>query len=103
MLASGGQGGADQARMVEAFDGEVVAHYAVSGRYDVVLIADFPDEDTCMAFALAASAAGQYAEPLPARRPEEFRAREIIVKAAQKLAESDGNETEPSAPDAEGA
>ena len=70
MLAGGSSGAEDQVRKIEAFGGAVVRQYAVTGRYDAVLVAELPDEAAALAVTLEATAAGQYVELLSALAPE---------------------------------
>jgi uncharacterized protein with GYD domain len=72
MLATGAAGASDQKHVVAAFNGNVERLFAVTGRFDAALIVDFPDELSCEAFCLAASAHGQYAEALRALEEQEM-------------------------------
>jgi uncharacterized protein with GYD domain len=47
------------------YGGELVDLYALAGRYDAAVIADFADPAGVLAFALAATSQGQYVEALP--------------------------------------
>lgn len=72
MLASGNSGATEQARAVEALDGEVVSQWAVTGRFDAVLVARLPDDAAAVALTLGATSIGQYMELLSALDPEEL-------------------------------
>lgn len=47
---------------VERFGGVLEAAYPLGGRFDLAAVVGFPDEGSCLAYSLAASAGGQYAE-----------------------------------------
>ncbi len=64
---------------VEQFGGRVIGSWLTQGRYDVVWVADFPDESAAAVFALATGMAGTLTtETLRAYTPEETDA--IIAK-----------------------
>lgn len=67
---------------VERFGGELLALYAVSGRYDAVSVVRFPDAGSCMAFVLASEAQGQYAEQLTALDAPDLERAEAVHAAA---------------------
>jgi uncharacterized protein with GYD domain len=85
MLATGAEGAADQATAVEAFGGRTIVHLATAGRYDVVLVAEFPNVESCLAFGLAATANGQAVETLSAVGVDSMRlVREIGDRASNE-------------------
>ena len=45
-------------KAAEAAGGKIHSWYLTMGRYDAVLVAEFPDDETCARFALATGAAG---------------------------------------------
>lgn len=58
---------------IERLGGRVIGNWATQGRYDVVWIADFPDEASASAFALGTGAAGRLStETMRAFTPEEM-------------------------------
>ncbi len=70
MLAAGRSGADEQKRRLTSLEGAEVKQYAVTGRFDAVLIAELPDDAAALAATLEATAAGQYVELLSAHDPE---------------------------------
>jgi uncharacterized protein with GYD domain len=66
MLYSGSAGARAQREAIGELGGTVEAQYAVTGNYDVVVIAELPSDSTALAISLAANAGGMYAEALRA-------------------------------------
>lgn len=92
ILRSGATGAALQRKSVEALGGSIRVQFAVTGHYDVVAIADLPDEATCLALSLASSSGGLYTEALRAYSPEEVdEAGELIRAAVAILSPPQGN------------
>lgn len=90
MLVAGAAGAEDQKAEIEAFEGRLRERFDVAGRFDSVLIAEFPDDDACLAFSLAATSHGQYAEVLKAFEEGTLdQARQRYIRAAQTLAGPD--------------
>jgi uncharacterized protein with GYD domain len=69
VLASGTDGANQQSDAIETLGGKLERQWAVAGRYDVVLVASFPDVEAMLAFSLLQSGAGLYCEPLRAMEP----------------------------------
>jgi uncharacterized protein with GYD domain len=68
---------------LEPYGGTVEQVYALTGRYDAAVLADFESPEGVLAFSLAATADGEYVEALPAfGRGELARAEEIARAAA---------------------
>ena len=89
MLRSGSDGAKEQEQAVHAFGGKVIAQYAVIGRYDVVLVAEFAAHADCLAFSLGAARGGQSVEAMEALHPAEVdAARERALAVATTLEES---------------
>ena len=58
----------------EAAGGKINSWYLTMGRYDAVIIAEFPDDETCAKFALSVGAAGNVTtETLKAFTEPEYR------------------------------
>jgi len=66
MLAAGSSGAVEQKSRLTSLQGAEVKQYAVTGRFDAVLIAELPDDTAALAVTLEATAAGQYVELLRA-------------------------------------
>jgi len=45
-------------KAAEAAGGKIHSWYLTMGRYDAVIVAEFPDDETCARFALSTGAAG---------------------------------------------
>jgi uncharacterized protein with GYD domain len=89
MIGTGAAGAKEQGVAVEAYGGSVRCQYALSGRYDTLLVIDFPDEVSCFAFGQAATYGGQYAETMRAFTPEEVQAaHEKVGEARKQMAET---------------
>ena len=87
MLASGAIGAAEQADAIAALGGRMIGQWAVSGRFDEVLVVDLPGEAEAMTLVLGATAAGQYAELLHAHEPDVIQAAStLFTDTAAKLA-----------------
>jgi uncharacterized protein with GYD domain len=87
MLDSGHSGATDQARAVEELHGKVVGQWAVTGRFDAVLVAELPDDAVAVALTLGATSAGQYVELLLTLDPEVIdTARDLRNRAVEALA-----------------
>jgi uncharacterized protein with GYD domain len=71
ILRSHGLGAARQRKAIRALGGRVLAQYAVSGRYDALLILELPDEETSLAVALQLEGEGFYTEVLQAFSPKQ--------------------------------
>ncbi|MDQ3705350.1 MAG: GYD domain-containing protein [Chloroflexota bacterium] len=71
MLYSHVLGAEQQKDAIKILGGEVIGQYAVLGQYDEVLIVDFPDSETALAFNLLSNSEGLYAESMRAFRPED--------------------------------
>jgi uncharacterized protein with GYD domain len=69
-LAAGRSGADEQIRRLTSLKGAEVKQYAVTGRFDAVLIAELPNDAAALAVTLEATAAGQYVELLSALDPE---------------------------------
>jgi uncharacterized protein with GYD domain len=69
-LAAGRSGADEQIRRLTSLKGAEVKQYAVTGRFDAVLIAELPSDAAALAVTLEATAAGQYVELLSALDPE---------------------------------
>jgi uncharacterized protein with GYD domain len=69
-LAAGRSGADEQIRRLTSLKGAEVKQYAVTGRFDAVLIAELPNDAAALAATLEATAAGQYVELLSALDPE---------------------------------
>jgi uncharacterized protein with GYD domain len=65
------KGAARQAEAIRALGGTVQAQFAVIGRFDIVLIADVPNDETALAISLRAQEEGFYTEALRAFTPED--------------------------------
>ena len=89
--------------MLKRFGGEVIDVHAVSGRYDAVLIAEFPEKSAMLAYTLAATAQGQYAEALPVFEHDDLvRAEELMREAMNRFADDVAEQVDKTFP-AEGA
>jgi uncharacterized protein with GYD domain len=74
-------------RALERFGGRLEDLHAVCGRYDAVAVVDFDDHAGALAFTLAATAQGQYAEALPVFSFEDLaRASEVAQAATEDFA-----------------
>lgn len=71
ILGMGSEGAKEQRRVIRDYGGRVKTQVAVLGRFDLVLLAEFPSANDCLAYCLAANASGNYAEALPAFTPGE--------------------------------
>jgi uncharacterized protein with GYD domain len=69
-LAAGRSGADEQKRRLTSLGRAEVKQYAVTGRFDAVLIAELPNDAAALAVTLEATAAGQYVELLSALDPE---------------------------------
>jgi uncharacterized protein with GYD domain len=84
MLAGGSAGADFVEKTIREFGGSVEGAVAVTGRWDAVVISDFPSHEAVLAFSLSASASGQYVEVLPAVSREGLdTAREIASRVAR--------------------
>jgi uncharacterized protein with GYD domain len=81
LLASGLKGAARQKKAIKDLGGKVISQVAVTGRYDIVIVADFPSPEAAYAFSMMQTGAGFYCETLEAFHPHQ-------VAAAAELAES---------------
>ena len=96
MLTSGSSGAAGQADVVRELGGECRHQWAVTGRYDAVLVADLPDDAAALALTLGATAGGQYIELLSALDTEVLdSARDRYDQAAAALIGEPANVQEP--------
>jgi uncharacterized protein with GYD domain len=87
MLQSGAVGATFQHKAVEDYGGRLLFQGALAGRFDAIVIAEFEPE-ACLAFALAASAQGQYVEQIPVVAPDQVeRAAELHFKAQAEMRE----------------
>lgn len=79
---------------IARFGGRTTGVFAVSGRYDAVVVADFDDEAASLAFALAATSEGQYVEALRVYDSAELQRAESIARQAadEFLAELEGGQ-----------
>ncbi|MBA2312208.1 MAG: GYD domain-containing protein [Actinobacteria bacterium] len=80
MLLSGTKGAVAQAELLRRLGATEVKQFAVTGRFDAVVIADLPSQQAALAFSLGATSEGQYVELLPAHSAED-------VDEARRLAE----------------
>lgn len=71
IIAGPSSGAERQAAAVSALGGTVMNQFAVLGQYDVVLVADFPDDETVLAFSLRAQEEGFYTHAMRAFTPHE--------------------------------
>ena len=86
MLGTGAEGAGEQRRVIRHYGGKVKTQAAVLGRYDAVLVVDFPSQEACLAYCLSANAAGSYAEPMPILPPDAVdAARAKATDVAEKL------------------
>ncbi len=96
MLRSGSSGAARQVEVVRALGGQCKAQWAVTGRFDAVLVAELPDDEAAMALTLGATAAGQYVELLSAVDPEVVDgSRDRYIEAAEALVGESAEAQEP--------
>jgi uncharacterized protein with GYD domain len=72
MLAGGSEGAAAQRDAIKELGGTVEAQYAVTGHYDAVLIADFPNDASVLAASMGAEAGGLYVDALRAYSADEI-------------------------------
>jgi uncharacterized protein with GYD domain len=79
----------DFPRALERFGGKFVTAYAVTGRYDIAVIADFKDTAAILAYSLMASAQGQYVEALEVYGKAELGRAQRILRMAQRSYLSD--------------
>jgi uncharacterized protein with GYD domain len=89
MMQSGSEGAAMQEALLRKLGGSDIQLFAVSGRYDVVVIVDFPDVRSALSFSLGATAGGQYVEVLHAYTPGDVDAARALAETALGLASSD--------------
>lgn len=95
MLASGAIGAAEQADAIEALGGRVLGQWAVTGRFDAVVVVDLPGNAEALTLVLGATAAGQYAELLHGLEPDVVQsASSLFTDVAAKLADA-GEAPEP--------
>jgi uncharacterized protein with GYD domain len=80
-------------RSVARFNGQLVELLAVGGRYDAVAIIDFKDHASALAFTLAATAQGQYAEGLPVFSEADLRRASQVAESAGEVFARDVAET----------
>lgn len=64
MLRYGAAGASRQRRAIRELGGTVSAQYVVTGGWDLILVADLPDEAACLAVSLGAEAGGFYVNAL---------------------------------------
>ncbi len=89
MASSGALGAQDQREAVSALGGVCVSQWASLGRWDAVLVADFPDDAALLAFVMSAGAGGQHVEPVRLLGVDEaHRASELLAGMAQDHASS---------------
>ncbi len=88
ILYSNVEGAKQQADTIALFKGKVVAQYIVLGRYDEVLIVDFPDDESALAFNLRLNAEGAYGESMRAFLPEEVKRATEYVQIIDSANES---------------
>lgn len=81
VLASGEAGAAQQKEAVVSLGGNVVKQWAVAGRFDIVLVAEFPNAQAMLGFSLLQNGAGLYCEALPAFEPSTVSAVSSLVEA----------------------
>jgi uncharacterized protein with GYD domain len=89
MLAGLRAGLQDVPIALERFGGKFIDAYAVTGRYDAVVIADFEDSAAILAYSLLATAQGQYVEALEVFQDAELVRAEGILRHAQETYLSD--------------
>ncbi len=70
MLDSGSSGAARQKALVTKLGGQCRDQWAVTGRFDAVMVAELPDDAAAVAITLSATAGGQYIELLSALDPQ---------------------------------
>lgn len=100
MLRSGSAGVDAQREVVGACGGEVESAYALSGgRFDAAVVVTFPSEEACLAFTLAASATGQYAEAMRALDPACVDSAREIAAAAQRALTPEDDVPDDTAPE----
>jgi len=94
MLASGRSGAVIQARVVDELGGRLVGQWAVTGRFDAVLVAELPDDAAAAMMTLAATSAGQYVELLNALDPGVIdTARDLYDQTVAALTEESAGES----------
>ena len=94
MARTGGRGASDLTSILDAYKGRSGSIYALSGRYDAMLIATFEDDIGPLALALGATANGQYAEVFRMFELDEVdQAAEMIEKAAEPESSEEPGET----------
>jgi uncharacterized protein with GYD domain len=82
MLVSGSDYRSAHGTAINALGGRLLDAWATTGRFDQVTICEFPDHAAALAYSLAATAAGQYAELLRAYDEGELNmARDLAAKA----------------------
>ena len=84
MLQAGAEGADWQRKSIEAYGGRSLHQWAVMGRYDAVVVAEFDALENAIAFSLASSASGQHVDVLPALTHEGFQAAAEVAVAAQE-------------------
>jgi uncharacterized protein with GYD domain len=93
IAATGESGASRQVEAIEGLGGSVSGQWLLMGRYDLALVATFPDAATAAAYTLMANAGGLVTESFLALNPSELAlAQDLVLNA---LAEPDFDATEP--------
>lgn len=93
IAATGESGASGQVAAIEGLGGSVSGQWVLMGRYDLALVATFPDAATAAAYTLMANAGGLVTESFLALNPSELSlAQDLVLNA---LAEPDFDAAEP--------
>jgi uncharacterized protein with GYD domain len=88
MFTSGASGANEQRAAITAYGGTVRAQYALSGRFDELLMVEVANEITLKAIVMAGAAHGQVIEDMRAYSPDEIeQVRKIGERVAAELGE----------------
>lgn len=91
--ASGERGAEGQVAAIAALGGSVISQWGLLGRYDLAVIATFPDQDTAASYCLLANSAGFSTEAHLALAPNQLNHAASLI-ASQRQAAEDALATE---------
>jgi uncharacterized protein with GYD domain len=94
MAATAGEGAAKQVQAIETLGGSVNGQWALLGRYDLAVVASFPDQEVAAAYCLIANGGGWMTEAHLALLPSGLGVAAGLLASVVR----DGDEDVPDAP-----